>query len=177
VALLAVFPGAVLRIAASPDYASGATTLEILGLQGVFMSLAMLYSVILNVRLRVWASTALWLGMGAVVVILDILLIPRLGIAGAAWSQLISSVAGAAVLLAANWKLFRQTFSASWLAQAGVAFAAVGVIPLLWQGAATTLVGCVLKLTIGSIVFLLALVLTRFLRPSEVRVFREAFSA
>jgi len=175
-ALLAVFPGAVLRIAVSSAYASGATTLAVLGLQGVFMSMAMLYSVILNVSLRVWASTTLWVGMGIVVVILDILLVPRMGITGAAWSQLISSVGGAAVLLAVNWKLFRLTFSPSWIAQAGMAFAAVCVIPFLWHGATATLLGCGLKLVIGSIVFLLALVLTRFLRPSEIRVFREAFS-
>jgi O-antigen/teichoic acid export membrane protein len=176
-ALLAVFPEAVLRIVASPDYVSGTTTLAILGLQGVFMSLAMLYGVVLNVSLRVWASTALWLGMGIAVVILDVLLIPHIGIAGAALSQLISSVAGAGVLIGSNWRLFRLTFSISWLAQAGMAFAAVCVIPFMWQGVSMTLVWCILKLVIGSAVFLLVLVLTRFLRPSEVRIFREAFSA
>ncbi|HEV2495915.1 MAG TPA: oligosaccharide flippase family protein [Terriglobia bacterium] len=176
-ALLAVFPGAVLKIAASSDYLSGSRTLAILGLQGVFMSFAMLYGVILNVRLRVWASTALWLGVGIIVVILDLLLVPRIGIAGAALSQLISSVAGAAVLIGSHWRFFRMTFSISWLAQAGMAFAAVCAIPFVWQNAPMTLVWCAFKLVAGSIVFLLVLVLTRFLRPSEARLFREALRA
>ena len=59
----------------------------------------------------------------------DLLLIPRLGILGAALSQLLSSVAGAAVVIGLCWQTFRRTFQFSW------AVKAVSALILLWMGA------------------------------------------
>jgi len=41
--------------------------------------------------------------MGATVLLIDVVLLPRVGIVGAAFSQLISSVAGASLVVGLNW--------------------------------------------------------------------------
>ena len=95
-ALLSVFPGQILRILASRNSTSGAATLAILGVQGIFMAFVLLYVVVLNVQLRVWSSTLFWALSGVAIVALDVLLLPRIGIIGAAISQLIATACGAA---------------------------------------------------------------------------------
>jgi O-antigen/teichoic acid export membrane protein len=132
-AVLVCFPAQILRLIASEAFSSGSPALMILGMQGVFMSIVMLYEVLLKVRLRTWTSSAIWAGMGVIILGLDIPLIPRMGIVGAALSQLLSSVAGAAVVIGLCWPTFRRTFHFSW------AVKAVGSLILLWTGTAFVL--------------------------------------
>ncbi len=128
-ALLVCFPAQILRLVATDKFSTGSSTLALLGMQGVFMSLVMLYEVLLKVSLRAWSSSAIWAGMGIMILAVDLLLIPRLGILGAALSQLLSSVAGAAVVIGLCWQTFRRTFQFSW------AVKAVSALILLWMGA------------------------------------------
>jgi len=92
-ALVISFPQQILSLLTTRDFSSGGPTLAILGLQGIFMSIVMLYIVMLLVRLRVWWTTVVWGGMGAIVLLIDAVLLPRVGIVGAAFSQSISSIA------------------------------------------------------------------------------------
>lgn len=116
-AVLVCFPEQILHLIATDRFSSGSSTLAILGMQGVFMSVVMLYEVLLKVRLRAWTSSAIWAGMGVIILGVDVVLIPRLGIMGAAVSQLLSSVAGAAVVISLCWPTFRRTFRWSWAVQ------------------------------------------------------------
>jgi O-antigen/teichoic acid export membrane protein len=128
-AILVCFPAQILRLTATDKFSTGSATLTILGMQGVFMSLVMLYEVLLKVSLRTWSSSAIWAGMGVMILAVDVLLIPRLGILGAALSQLLSSVAGAVVVISLCWETVRRTFFLSW------AVKAVSALILLWMGA------------------------------------------
>ncbi len=130
-AVLVCFPRQILRLIAAESFSSGSTALAILGLQGVFMSGLMLYEVLLKVQLRAWTSSAIWTGMGVMILGLDVVLIPRMGIEGAAISQLASSVAGAAVVIAMSWSVFRRTFQLSWMLRAMAVLAVLKFSALL----------------------------------------------
>ena len=173
-ALLAAFPHETLRLVAPQDFASGSTTLAILGVQGIFMAIVLLYVVILNVRMRVWSSTIFWVVSGVAIVSIDIVLLPRLGIAGAAISQLIVTVAGAFILIGMHWKLFRETFEPAWLLQTGATFVAVYALAILWRGGASGIAEEVLRIGCGAGVFLVGLLATRYVTWSELRVVRHA---
>ncbi|MHB8540294.1 MAG: lipopolysaccharide biosynthesis protein [Candidatus Acidiferrales bacterium] len=173
-ALLAAFPHDALRLVASRGFASGSATLAILGVQGIFMAVVLLYVVILNVRMHVWSSTIFWLLSGAAIVAIDIELLPRLGIVGAAVSQLIVTAAGAFVLIGMHWDLFRRTFSPAWLWQIGVAFAVVYAISILWRGGSGGLAWAILGIGAGACSFLFCLFLTRYVSWSDVKLLRNA---
>jgi len=173
-ALLAAFPHETLRLVASRNFASGSTTLAILGIQGIFMAIVLLYVVILNVRMRVWSATIFWVLSGVAIVSIDIVLLPRMGIAGAAISQLIVTAAGAFILIGMHWKLFRETFEPAWLLQTGATFAAVYAMAILWSGGASGITGGVLRIGCGAGMFLLGLLLTRYVTWTELRVVRHA---
>lgn len=167
-AILAVFPRQILRIVAPVEFAAGKTTLAVLGIQGIFMALVLLYVVILNTRLRVWSTTWFWVLSGAAIILLDVILIPRMGIVGAAFSQLIATAAGAVVLVAMHWDLFRWTFDPVWLAQAGCAFGAVWIVDLPFRGQPGSFVGSILQIAAGAASFCGCLSLTGYLRFREV---------
>lgn len=171
-AILAAFPREILRVLASSEFASGSTTLPLLGVQGVFMAVVMLYAVILNVQLRVWSSTMFWIASGALILLLDVALIPRIGIEGAAASQLIATAAGAIALIFIHWGLFRQTFNLNWLFQTGMAFAAVCVLAMVWQGQPFDMRQSILKVVTGGSIFLSCLFATGFIRPNDLRLIK-----
>lgn len=173
-ALLAAFPHETLRLVAPRDFASGSTTLAILGVQGIFMAMVLLYVVILNVRMRVWPSTIFWVLSGVAIVSIDIVLLPRLGIVGAAISQLIVTAAGSIILIGMHWKLFRETFEPAWLLQTGATFVAVYALAILWRGYAGDIATVILRIGCGAGVFLLGLVATRYVTWSELRAVRHA---
>jgi O-antigen/teichoic acid export membrane protein len=173
-ALLVSFPHQLLRITASSGFDSGYFTLAILGVQGIFMAIVMLYVLIWNVRLRVWTNTLFWVGSAIAIVGLDVILLPRMGIAGAAVSQLIATAGGAIVLVVANWNLFRQTFRLAWLAQTGIAFGAVVALAFAWRGEPTLLLQSILRLSSGVGVFVACLFLTRYFDLGDARLLKEA---
>jgi len=174
-ALLAAFPTDVLGILASRDFSSGSATLAILGIQGIFMALVLLYVVILNVRLKVWSNSTFWVGSGVAIVVLDILLVPRVGIVGAAVSQLVATTGGAMTLLALNWRLFRQSFPLVWLLQNGVAFAAAFIVASFWSHPLYIggLQSCE-RLVAGSAAIVASLFLTGYFQPGDLKLLQAS---
>lgn len=175
-ALMTAFPQQILRVLTTRDFSSGGPTLAVLSLQGFFMSIVMVHAVMLCVRLQVWRTTAVWAGMGAMVLLIDVVLLPRVGIIGAGYSQLISSVAGAVSVIAMNWDLFRRTFRLVWIPQTGAALLGVWLLSRFWRDPALSVFHSVERIGLGAIVFVLGLVATRYLRISDLVVLQKAWS-
>ena len=74
-ALLLAFPAQILGVFTTREFVSGAATLAVLGLQGIFMSIVILYVVMLYVTLRVWWTAIVWASMGVLVFAIDIILL------------------------------------------------------------------------------------------------------
>jgi O-antigen/teichoic acid export membrane protein len=173
-ALLIAFPQQILRVLTTREFASGGPTLTILGLQGIFMSIVMLYLVALLVRLRVWWITVVWVLMGAMVLLIDVVLLPRVGIVGAGLSQLISSVAGALLVVGLNWDLFRRTVRWIWIPQTGAALLGVCLLAHLWRSSFVSICESLEHLALGAAVFVLGLFVSRYLRFSELVALQKA---
>lgn len=175
-AILAVFSGQVLTIVAPVEFQEGKSTLAVLGIQGIFMALVLLYIVILNTRMRVWATTWFWVLSGAAIVSLDVILIPILGIAGAALSQLIATAAGAIVLVVAHWDLFRKTFDFVWIAQNGFGFSVVFVVALVCRGYSGPSVAGLLQICAGAAAFVASLFMTGYLSLRDITNFAKGIA-
>jgi O-antigen/teichoic acid export membrane protein len=174
-AILAAFPRQILAIAAPAEFAAGDTTLAVLGVQGIFMAVVLLYVVILNTRLHVWSTTWFWMLSGAAIILLDFVLIPPLGILGAALSQLIATAAGALLLIAMHWGLFRRTFDLAWLAQNGFAFAMVCILGFACRGHHPSLVDGLLQIVASAALFVGCLFVTRYLTYRELADLAKSF--
>ncbi len=171
-AILAAFPRQILAMVGPPEFATGKTTLIVLGVQGIPMALVMLYVVILNTRLRVWSTSLFWVISGAAILLLDVILIPRMGIVGAALSQLIVTALGALVLMAMHWQLVRRTFAVGWLARIGAAFAMVWLVASAFVPAASVATAS-LQILAGAAVFTICLVITGYLPVRELADFAK----
>jgi O-antigen/teichoic acid export membrane protein len=174
-AILAAFPRQVLSIVGPPEFAAGKTTLILLGVQGIPMALVMLYVVILNTHLRVWSTSAFWVISGAAIILLDVILIPGMGIAGAALSQLIVTFLGALVLIALHRQFFRRTFSFSWLVKTGAAFAMVWIVASA-LGPAASVVAAGMQILAGAGVFTICLFVTGYLPVRELAAFAKGLA-
>jgi O-antigen/teichoic acid export membrane protein len=173
--LQVLFPADVLGIVSSREFLAGAPALAVLGANGVFMAVVLLYSVVLNVRLKVWSFSWFWVITGAAIVLLDVLLLPRIGITGAAISQLVTSALGAAVLVGLNWDLFRMSFPMTWLLQIGAGCAAVLLVAVLWpHGPNFSVATALARLVTGSAAFLAGLAATGYLRSNDMKMFAAA---
>jgi O-antigen/teichoic acid export membrane protein len=175
-ALLVAFPQQILRVLTTRDFSSGGPTLAVLGLQGIFMSIVLVYMVLLLVQIRGWWTTFVWAVMGTLVVLIDVVLLPRVGIVGAGFSQLISSVAGAVLVVGLNWEVFRRTFHFVWGLQTGAALLGVWVLAHFWWSSAFSIGQSLEQITLGAAAFVFGLLVTRFLRVSELVALKKALS-
>jgi O-antigen/teichoic acid export membrane protein len=175
-ALLVTFPQQILQLVTTRDFSSGSSTLMVLGLQGIFMSIVMLYIVMLYVQLRVWWTTVVWAGMGALVLMLDMVLLPRIGVVGAGVSQLVSSVAGAFLVVGLNWKIFRRTFQFVWIPQTGVALLGVWLMAHIWPDIDLSVGQSLEHVALGAVAFVLGLLATRYLRVGELVALQKSLS-
>lgn len=166
--LLVAFPQQLLHLLSSNEFASGESTLMVLGMQGTFMSMVMLYVVVLCVQSRVWWTTVVWGGMGAVALGGDVLLLPRVGIVGAGVSQLVSSIMGAVLVVSLNRKVFHNTFRWSWIGQNGTAILGVMLLSLFWHVDSHSTIQALRQLTAGVTVFVTGLIVTRYVRVTEL---------
>jgi O-antigen/teichoic acid export membrane protein len=177
VALLLAFPREALRLVTPAAYAEGASTLALLGIRGVFMVALTFYGMLLSLRLKVWCWTAIYAAMGAVVVLLDLLLVPWAGIRGAAVSQLVATALGAIAVITIEWEACRRSFASVWLVPTGAAFGAVCLPAWLMRAGELTLARSVLRLFLGGGVYLAALFLTGYFGREDLRPFRDALRA
>lgn len=162
-AILALFPRQILAVVAPAAFATGKMTLAVLGVQGIFMAFVLLYVVILNTQLRVWSTTCFWVLSGSAITLLDVALIPRMGIVGAALGQFIATATGAFVLFGMHWDLFRRTFEPVWLAQNGLAFAVVWAVARFLRDQRVSPIGSLLQIGTGAAVFVGCLCLSGYL--------------
>jgi O-antigen/teichoic acid export membrane protein len=114
--------------------------------------------------------------MGVLVLVLDIILLPRIGIVGAAISQLVSSIVGAVVVVGMNCDIFHTTFRFRWLAQSGVALTGVWFVGHLLQGYPVSTVHSIEELAVGSAAFIGGLLATGYLEISDVGRIRDVLS-
>jgi O-antigen/teichoic acid export membrane protein len=175
-ALCIAFPAEVLRLVTPVSYPTASLTLGLLAIHAAAAAIANLYALLLNIRLRVWSRTLVYSSMGAVVLVLDLLLVPRFGAQGAAMSQLTAAVLGVAGLAGLNTQTLRETWMPIWLFQCSVAFTTVCLIARIFLVTQISLAHSLLRLTVGISFFVLALVATGFLNKEDFRPFIEAAS-
>jgi O-antigen/teichoic acid export membrane protein len=85
--------------AAGAGYAGHATELvRLIGLSAPFMAVTYLYSAFAWLEQRVWRLATIQVVSGAVLIALTVVLLPRLGLAGAGWANLAVQAASAAVM-------------------------------------------------------------------------------
>src|SRR5205807_1859756 len=105
-----------------------------------------------------------WTGMAAITLICDLLLVPRIGITGAALGQCIAALAALSVLLVVNRDMVRRSFSAVWLVQVAVAGALVYSTVLFTGRGVPGTVEAFTRLAAGTTAFAAGLLATRYVQ-------------
>ena len=168
-----VFPAEAIRLATSVGHPPGLLTLRLLGLQGILAAIAFLYGLILSIRLQVWGKTSIALITGILLVGLDLILVPRFGLPGAALAQAIAASLALSLTLAPTWDIFRQTFNLCWLPRVAIAFAAVALPAASSTPNNLTFVSAGLRIIMGCAAYLILLFITGYLRYADLRSVRE----
>ena len=148
--------------------------MRVMGLQGVLMGLVTLYVAVLNVELRVWSSMLVWKVLAATVLLLDFVLIPRIGILGAAVAQLAGAVVAAWLVFYFNWALVRQSFSPAWPMQLACGLIPVTLVWYAWPVPAGDVVAIVGRLLAATAAYWAGLFASGFVAAGELRVLLAA---
>ena len=175
--LLIAFPHETLRLVTPAVYTEAAPTLVLLSIRGIFMVALTFYGMLLSLRLKVWCWTTIYLSIGAMVVALDLLLVPWAGLYGAATSQLAATALGAFVVIALDWEICRHSFVPRWFVQTVVGFGSVCLLAWLRPAGQLTITSSLLRLFFGGTVYTAALALTGYVGREDLRPFRDALWA
>jgi O-antigen/teichoic acid export membrane protein len=169
-----VFPGEAIRLATSIRHPTGLLTLRLLGLQGILAAISFLYGLILSIRLQVWGKTSIALVAGALLVGLDLVLVPRFGLAGAALAQVIAAGLALSLTLVPTWDIFRQTFDLYWLPRVATAFGVVALLATTFRTGELTFMSAGFRIVVGCSGYLALLILTGYVGYADLRPLRES---
>jgi O-antigen/teichoic acid export membrane protein len=175
--LLIVFPAEVVRLFGTRDCTEGLAALSISGLESVFLAVVMLQIVVLNVELKVWWSSGFWAGMAVLTLASDLVLVPRLGITGAAIGQCLAAFIAVVLLMVVNRQTIVRTFSPLWIFQMALGAAFVyGYGALVGHGSLTFLSACG-RLLLSSALLIASMFATGFVKWDDARRSWELISA
>lgn len=161
----------ILTTLASSEFARQPSLLWILGCAMVAYGLFNHFSSLASVLKKVRLLNSLWFGMAFLNIVLNLLLIPTLGILGAALSTLFAFVLGALYLIYAMTRHFPVRVSFSWLWKIAVACALMAlVVSFLPTGSSVLLF---LAVGAGMLVFGGALLLLKFPEAGELAMLKK----
>ena len=169
-----VFPAEAIRLATSVRHPAELLTLRLLGLQGILAALSFLYGLILSIRLQVWSKSSIALITGTLLIGLDIFLVQRFGLPGAALAQVIVAALALSLTLAPAWSIFRQSFNLYWLPRVAIAFALVALAANASAPGELTFVSAGLRIVMGCSSYLILLVLTGYVGYADLIHVRDA---
>jgi O-antigen/teichoic acid export membrane protein len=172
-----VFPAEAIRLATSVRHPTGLFALRLLGLQGVLAAISFLYGLILSIRLQVWGKTSIALVAGALLVGLDLVLVPRFGLAGAALAQVIAAGVALSLTLAPTWDIFRQTFNLYWLPRVAMAFGVVALLAKTFSTGDLTFMSAGFRIVAGCSGYLALLILTGYVSYADLGSLHEALAS
>ena len=170
---LAALAPELVQLMAAPEYHAAAVVVPIVALAGLAEGVRYVFTIGISFQKRPLIRSAA-MGVGALVnVVLNILLIPRLGMVGAAWAML----AGFVTLVAIEFEVSRRFYP---IAYQNVRFAKlVGVVVVLYVVAGLVPPGAPLpaaaeKTALLVVGYPLLLWLSRFFEPAELEHARRA---
>jgi O-antigen/teichoic acid export membrane protein len=171
-----VFPAEAIRLATSVRHPTDLFTLRLLGLQGICVALSFLYGLILSIRLQVWGKTSIAIVAGLLLVGLDVILVPRFGMAGAALAQLLAAGLALSLTLAPTWDIFRQSFQLWWLPRVAAAIIVIALLATASASNELTFLSAGLRIMMGCGGYLTVLVLTGYVGYADLKNVWEAFA-
>jgi len=115
-----------------------------------------------------------WKVLAATILILDFVLIPRLGILGAAVAQLSGTVVAVSLVFYFNGALVRQSFSPAWAMQLACGWILVIVLWYVWPAPAGAVVPMIARLTLAAVAYAVGLLASGYVAVGELRVLAAA---
>lgn len=171
---LAMLAPEVVRLMAAPEYQAAAVVVPIIALAGLGEGLRYVLTIGIMFQKRPLIRSAAMAAAAAVNVVLNVLLIPRFGIIGAAWATLAGFVTLIAIEMTVSLRFYPIPYQWDRFAKlAGVAATLYAAGMLVPSGGSTVAVAAE-KAAILVAGFPVLLWLTRFFEPAELAHARQA---
>jgi len=170
---LAVLSVPILKIITSEEFIGSSGVLIVAAIGIFWYGIFMYFAVLPNILKKVKVLNSLWISMASINIILNILLIPKFGIMGAAYSTLISFLLGAIAIVLYSSSHFNIIFRKDWLMKIIISSVIMGYIVSLIP--IFSLAVLVLVILIGALIYGATLFLLRFYDKSELLLFKEVF--
>ncbi len=144
-------------------------------LPGLFLFVVLhLHTQLLNVLKRTRLLSLVWIGMAVLNFIMNIILIPRIGIMGAAVSTLLSYLSGAIIVVANTRRNFNIYFEGNWMLKIVLCSVVMTyIVKLIPTNSLITLVTAIL---VGIAVYTLCMLAVRFVDQSEKLLIKSLLS-
>ncbi len=140
-------------------------TLKIVAVATLFYALFLYFSNILNILKKVNLLSLFWLIMGGINIALNFILIPRIGVVGAAYATLISFFAGSLIIIFYSIKYFKIVFKIDWIVK--IIIANLIMISSIYFIKLNSLLSILFVAVLGFIVFSISLYFINFFDENE----------
>lgn len=163
----------IIEVFSSKEFVSSYKVLIIVSIAIFFYGIFIHFATLLNVLKKVKVLNLMWVFMGVVNIIFNILLIPKFGIIGAAVSTLISFLLGLVIIILYSSFYFEINFKKNWLVKTVIACLIMGwIVSLIPVFSLPTLILAVL---LGAVVYGTMLYLLKFYDETEILLFKRVF--
>ena len=163
----------LIRLFSTPEFVSAYNIMFVV-LPGLFLFVVLhLHTQLLNVLKKTRLLSLVWIGMAGLNFLVNIALIPKIGIMGAGISTLLSYLSGAVIVVTQTRKSFDIRFKAGWLLKIAVCSVLMAVI--LGFIPADSLVMLITAVFAGVVVYTLCMLAVRFVDKSERLLIKSLF--
>lgn len=163
----------IIEVFSSKEFVSSYRVLIIVSIAIFFYGIFIHFTTLLNVLKKVKVLNLIWISIGVVNIILNVLFIPKFGIIGAAVSTLISFLLGMVIIILYSSFYFDIDFKKNWLVKTIISCLIMGyILSLIPVFSLLTLITTIL---IGIVVYGTALYLLKFYDKTEILLFKRVF--
>lgn len=168
---LSILAKAILALMATPDYVGGAILLPFIGVAQVAWMLSGVAEAVIGLVRRTWVLPLVYGVCALLNLILNVLLIPRLGILGAAISVLIAYLALPVMTFAISSRYLLPPTDISAVAKSITASVVMSLV--IWRLRPGALIELVFSAVLGATTYFVVLLLLRAFERNEVRFFKQ----
>jgi len=161
----------IVKIFSSGEFTDSYRILIIISIAMFFYGVFTHFSILLNVLKKVKALNLLWVFMAFTNIFLNILLIPKFGTMGAAYSTLISFLFGMTAIIFFSNFYFDVIFLKSWIVKILISSIIMGLVIRLIP--VDSLVGLISTILIGTFIYAGMLLFLKFYDRSELSLIKE----
>lgn len=173
IAGLLILAKPIITVISTNEFVQEPMILGMLVFAQFFYGIFIVFSDLIAILKKIKIINFLWMIMAVMNLLLNIFLIPKYGLLGAAVSTLLSFLTGAIIIVSYSCRYFRIVFKISWILKTLIACLTMGL--LVYFVPVYSVFSLLFGIFLGGVVFFAVLFILGFFERSELLLFKKSF--